>query len=659
MRRFFRAFLYLLSIHVIALLILTVFRFILLCTIHSAITPAYQGNWQIQSVAFLRGIWFDNVIACYILLLPLIALMITSLVGYYGRLFFRGVNIFLIIFYAIDFGVSAANIPYFDYFFKNINSSIFNWFSYGTTTMGMVIGERSYYIYIFYFLLAVATLVYAMRRLSRYFCYRIQQTPKRDYNVWVRRSGLMVASCCLISLCVFGMRGRRGYNPIKVSAAYYCDDPSLNQLGISPAFNLLGSTLDEMKAENRYLNLIPDAEAINNVRQYLDRHSEGSISPIAQRIVATGCPTKQNLVIVFMESMSAHLMGHFGHSPSLTPFLDSLYGRSLCFNNFYSAGNHTNHGLYSTLYSFPSIMKRNSMKGSVIPIYSGLPTVLKANGYLNMFFMTHESQYDNMNAFFRTNGFDRIYSQEDYPKDKVVNSFGVQDDYLFSYAIPVLNKAASTGRPFFAALMTISNHPPYIVPASFQAHSHNTEDQIVEYADWAIRCFMQEASKQPWFDNTIFVFLGDHGKIVGKADCETPLSYNHIPLIVYGQSIKPEVRRDYAGQIDVAPTLLDLLNISYTQNNFGIDLMRQKRPAVFFTTDNSIAVRDALHLYVYNPCTRQEFCYNMNGCHCSQAKMNVQFMALKKYCFSMIQATEVLTHSHKTIDKSKNSKYYY
>ena len=146
MRRFFRTFLYLLSIHVIALLILTVFRFILLCTIHSAITPAYQSNWQMQAIAFLRGLWFDNVIACYILLLPLIALMITSLFGYYGKSFFRGVNIFLLIFYAIDFGVSAANIPYFSYFFKNINSSIFNWFSYGTTTMGMVTGEKSYYI---------------------------------------------------------------------------------------------------------------------------------------------------------------------------------------------------------------------------------------------------------------------------------------------------------------------------------------------------------------------------------------------------------------------------------------------------------------------------------------------------------------------------------
>lgn len=109
-----------------------------------------------------------------------------------------------------------------------------------------------------------------------------------------------------------------------------------------------------------------------------------------------------------MESMSAKFMKHFGQSETLTPFLDSLYTRSISFRNFYSAGIHTNHGLYATLYSFPAMMKRNLMKGSVIPRYSGLPTVLKENGYYNLFFMTHEGQYDNMNAFFRTNGYDEV-----------------------------------------------------------------------------------------------------------------------------------------------------------------------------------------------------------------------------------------------------------
>ena len=92
-------------------------------------------------------------------------------------------------------------------------------------------------------------------------------------------------------------------------------------------------------------------------------------------------------------------------------------------------------------------MKRNSMKGAVIPFFAGLPTILQDNGYRTLFFMTHESQYDNMNGYLRTNGFDRIFAQEDYPKDKVVNSFGVQDDFLYQYALPILTETADEGQP--------------------------------------------------------------------------------------------------------------------------------------------------------------------------------------------------------------------
>ena len=106
---------------------------------------------------------------------------------------------------------------------------------------------------------------------------------------------------------------------------------------------------------------------------------------------------------------------------------------------------------------------------------------------------------------------------------------------------------------------------------------------------------MQEARKQPWFENTIFVLLGDHGKLVGSPDCEIPQSYNHVPLMIYGKGIKPEIRQEPGGQTDVAPTLLGLLNMSYTQNDFGINLLTEQRPYVYFSADNLIAATDTPH----------------------------------------------------------------
>jgi phosphoglycerol transferase MdoB-like AlkP superfamily enzyme len=258
-----------------------------------------------------------------------------------------------------------------------------------------------------------------------------------------------------------------------------------------------------------------------------------------------------------------------------------------------------------------------------------------------------------MNAFLRTNGFDEIYAQENYPKDKVVNSFGVQDDFLYQYALPILNKRAEERQPFFTILLSISNHPSYVIPDYFKPHSTKLEDQIVEYADWAIRQFMQEARKQPWFENTIFVLLGDHGKLVGSPDCEIPQSYNHVPLMIYGKGIKPEIRQEPGGQTDVAPTLLGLLNMSYTQNDFGINLLTEQRPYVYFSADNLIAATDTTHLYIYSPHDRQEFKYKKQGNALQLVTgEDSTFYVMKKYCFSTLQSAEYLVKEHKTVNKA-------
>ena len=255
-----------------------------------------------------------------------------------------------------------------------------------------------------------------------------------------------------------------------------------------------------------------------------------------------------------------------------------------------------------------------------------------------------------MNAFFRTNGYDEVFSQEDYPVDKVVNSFGVQDDFLYDYAIPVLNQRAATGQPFFATLLSISNHPPYVIPPFFHPKTSEPEMQIVEYADWALRQFFEEARKQPWFDNTIFVLEGDHGKLVGDAECELPESYNHIPLMIYSSRIQPEEKTAFGGQVDIQPTILGLLNIDYLQNNFGVDLLKEERPCMFYTADNMVVGRNDTLLYLYNYETQQEFTYHIDNGKLKAVPMDDRFLPLKEYSFSMLQSAEFLVKHGKTLN---------
>lgn len=478
MKRYLYALRYLISIHVLGLILFTAFRLILFLQGYEYLMDEEISVFT-RLEAFVRGLWLDNVVACYISILPLVIVSICSLIGYFGKNLYRGIHIFFSVFYVVAF----------------------------------------------------------------------------------------------------------------------------------------------------------------------------AISPIARKIENPGQPSRKNVVLVFMESMSAELLGHFGNPEHLTPFLDSIAVRSLCFNRFFSAGTHTNHAIHSVLYSYPALMKRNSMKGAVIPFFAGLPTILQDNGYRTLFFMTHESQYDNMNGYLRTNGFDRIFAQEDYPQDKVVNSFGVQDDFLYQYALPILTETANEGQPFFAVLLSISNHPPYVIPKDFKTHSNTDEHRIVEFADHALKEFIDEAKQQEWFDNTIFVFVGDHGKIVGTPRSDMPLSFNHVPLFIYSPSfIEPRQIQDLGGQVDIAPTILGLLNIDYTDNGFGVNLLQEKRKAAFFTSDDAIGcVNDSL-FYIYKPKENQEWLLSQE--RAIEKGGNIDNPAvcqeLREYAFSMLQTAQYLMSNNLT-----------
>ncbi len=633
--------------HVSGLFVQSVFRLLQYLIIGNMITDTDACVFP----AFIRGLWFDNVVGCYILALPLAVLFTAAVFGCYHRILRKGAAIWFGVLYTAVFAVSAANIPYFRYFFKNINSGIFEWFGYAGTTAGMVLGETSYILYITAFIVISGLFAYWLYIVEKRFSERIASAPadRRGFLYTALKLGTTIVAA---GLCMLGIRGRLGYNPIKISEAYYCNDPFLNQLGISPSFNLLTSSLDDMRKENRELRLMPYSEAIANSRKFLgcDTIVTDTVNILRRHIVADeSVNRKPNVVIILMESMSAAFMSHSGLYKGLTPVLDSIYDNSLAFANFYSAGIHTNHGIMASLYSFPALMKRNLMKGTVTPRKTGIPTVLKANGWHNMFFMTHEAQYDNMNAFLRTNGYDEVFSQENYPSEEVVNSFGVSDRYLFRYAIGAIDKACGKGKPFMATLLTISNHPPYVIPDWFHPVSTVPETQIVEYADWSIGEFLKEARQRKWYDNTVFVLLADHGKIVGDVDAELPQSYNHVPLMIFGPGIKNGIYNGLGMQADLMPTLLSVLGVSYDYDGFGHNLLSEPREMVFYSADDQIVARDSSGFYIYYPGSGRNICYDTteNGKRPHESGMDNRFAALKNYVFSMIQTAEYIYRKQK------------
>ena len=151
--------------------------------------------------------------------------------------------------------------------------------------------------------------------------------------------------------------------------------------------------------------------------------------------------------------------------------------------------------------------------------------------------------------------------------------------------------------------------------------------------------------------NTIFVFVGDHGKIVGTPRSDMPLSFNHVPLFIYSPSfIEPRQIEDLGGQVDIAPTVLGLLNIDYTDNGFGVNLLQEKRKAAFFTSDDAIGcVNDSL-FYIYKPKENQEWLLSQE--RAIEKGGNIDNPAvcqeLREYAFSMLQTAQYLMSNNLT-----------
>jgi phosphoglycerol transferase MdoB-like AlkP superfamily enzyme len=626
----------------------TIFRIMLLLTnySHAAELPD-KTSLLVQS--FLMGFRFDVVISCYIILLPLVVLSVSAIFRANNLLLQKIVTFYILILYAGAFLICAADVPYFHQFFNRINSSIFLWIGDADFAAKMIIQEKGYIFYLLVYITVVLCFVYCLRRIARTHLY---QTLHADFNLSKAKYAVLmtIMMVVLVPLCILGMRGRLAEkSPIVVGTAYFSNYSFPNQLGLNPVFTMMRSMLDDRIDDNKPVVLMDANKAIANVHSYLNI-PDSATTPVVRYITADKSPLKANVVVVIMEGMSANYMQRFGQKERMTPFLDSLSHVSYCFNSIYTSGIHTMNGIYSTLFSFPALMHRHPMNGVVIPEYTGLAATLAAKEYQTAYFTTHDDQFDNVGGFLSANGFQKITSQKHYPSDKVLSTLGVADDYMFEFSIPILNELHAKNKPFLAAFMTASNHGPIIIPSYFHSSLSTERQQIIEYSDWALSKFISMARHQSWFDNTIFVFVADHGGIVGNSIYDITLSYNHSPLIIYSPALlSPKEFDNIGGQIDIFPTIMGILGESYRNNTLGIDLLREHRPFMYFSADDKIGCIDNNYLYIYRKNGgetlhnfKQNSPENEINSHSAEAK------EMKQYALSMLQTAQWMITNKKT-----------
>jgi phosphoglycerol transferase MdoB-like AlkP superfamily enzyme len=283
---------------------------------------------------------------------------------------------------------------------------------------------------------------------------------------------------------------------------------------------------------------------------------------------------KLNVIVVSEESLGAEFSKLYGSPHDYTPNLDATAQQGIWFRHAYASGTRTVRGLEAISASFPpipsvSILRRPNNEG--IATWGG---VMQTQGYNTSFIYGGYGYFDNMNYYFGHNGFD-VVDRQSIDKVRFANIWGVSDEDLFDRALQYYDEKHTSGQPFFSIIMTTSNHKPFTfregVPGIKAKGGGRSAG--VRYADFALGYFLKEAEKHPWFKDTVFVVVADHGaRVYGKADI--PLRTYEIPMLFYSPAHLPPQQVDtLMGQVDIAPTVLGLLGLEYSAPFFGTDVL--------------------------------------------------------------------------------------
>jgi phosphoglycerol transferase MdoB-like AlkP superfamily enzyme len=360
-----------------------------------------------------------------------------------------------------------------------------------------------------------------------------------------------------------------------------------------------------------FYSRIPNDEAFGRVKKLLTDQDDlkiqsgltiaRKVTPPTDEVLHARAPL--NVIMVVMESMSARFMGAYDPSSKLTPFLDRFAHEGLFFRHVYATGTRTVRGLEAVTLSVPptpgqSIVRRPGNEN----LYS-IGSILSEHGYKKAFVYGGDAFFDNMKAFYSANGFS-VFDEPSMKHEEISfsNAWGVCDEDLFNMAIREADLAQKEHKPFLQVVMTTSNHRPYTFPeGKIDLPTSSGRSGAVKYSDYAVGQLIKNSENKPWFKNTLFVFIADHNASVGGG-VDVPIGDYLIPAIVYNPLlIKPQVVETLGSQIDIVPTLLALMGVSYESHFYGHDLLTTKDERAFISNYQKVGLLRKGKLVLLSP----------------------------------------------------------
>ncbi len=335
----------------------------------------------------------------------------------------------------------------------------------------------------------------------------------------------------------------------------------------------------------QYYATLPGDEAVVRARKLLKQANThylggpaGPGHPLARRVENgdLGVPRLLHVIFLVEESMGSEFVGRLG-GRDLAPNIDRIADASIVFTNLYASGTRTVRGMEALATSLAPVPPESVVKRSGNEGLFNLATIAREQGYAPTFIYGGYGTFDNMNAFFHGTGW-RVLDRLDMPKARFANIWGIADEELFDNALAEFDRQVAAGERVFSLVMSTSNHKPFLFPEGIPGvkSSGGGREAGVRYADYAVGRFFDRLRTRPWYQDTMLVIVGDHGpRVYGRA--QIPLANYAVPFIVHAPALLAPRRVDtLASQVDIGPTVLGLLHLSYESRLPGRDILRMQ-----------------------------------------------------------------------------------
>ena len=386
----------------------------------------------------------------------------------------------------------------------------------------------------------------------------------------------------IFGVMFLGMRGGINEIPISTSSAYFSKYKIANVMAVNPAYNIVENLTNAVKVEtNAHFNYMDfdTAKAVTERTHEVDCDSTMSILKVE----------RPNVVVVLLESWSSDLVESLGGDPSITPNFHELEKDGLLFTHFYASANRSQQAIASIYGGLPGLpvttITNHPEKYYAIP---SLAQHLDTLGYYTSFYFGGELNYGNILSYLRYNELDRIVEAKDVNENFKKGKLGIQDTDMLPWTAKDIS---SQPEPFFTTVFTLSSHSPYDYPKIFDELEWPEIEKpyinSVKYCDISLKMFMDIARQQPWYDNTLFVFMADHSHTSYMNYRLESFDYHKIPMLVYGEplldSLKGTTFDKICGNTDFPATLLAQLGLPHDSFFWSKDVFNKcYRPFAFF-----------------------------------------------------------------------------